>query len=84
MRIFSPWTPEEVDNLNARQKLTMMHPYTCSECGSDLVAKFNGWHCPNLECDSKPQNWALRADVEGKMICQKSLLQETSTTILEC
>ena len=83
VRIFSPWTQQEVENLNARQKLTIMHPYTCAKCGTELVAKFNGWHCPNVECNSEIQNWALRADVEGKMICQKSSLQETSTMTLE-
>lgn len=64
MKVFSPWTTEEVENLNMRQKLTGIHPYTC-KCGKILVATITGWTCPNLECDYH-QNWAHDSDLEER------------------
>jgi len=66
-KIFSPWTLEEVDNLNARQALQCLHPYTCGKCQKTLVACFSGWQCPDFGCDYK-QNWAHEKDVTGETL----------------
>lgn len=66
-KIYSPWSYEEVDNLNERQKINTMHPYTCLKCGDNLVAYFSGWRCSNPSCDYR-QNWAHKDDVEGTTI----------------
>jgi len=65
MKIFSPWTPEEVELLNQRQWKMYLHPYTCGNCGETLKATITGWRCPNIKCDYR-QNWAHKDDVEGR------------------
>lgn len=60
----APWTPAEVDALNARQNNALMHPYTCGSgrrTDADhkdgegiLVATPDGWACPY--CDYR-QDW---------------------------
>jgi hypothetical protein len=60
----APWTPEQVENLNAYQKSGKMHPFTC-EYRSDhysadegiLVATPSGWECPYEHC-TYMQFWA--------------------------
>lgn len=69
-RIHAPFTEEQVDKLNKRQKEGRYHPYTCSrlpeECevhtrGDDfskdgvLKATSKGWVCP---CGKYTQDWA--------------------------
>lgn len=55
----APWTDQQVDALNAYQRLGRFHPYTCGNdhLGSNrnLVATVGGWICPH--CDYR-QNWA--------------------------
>lgn len=63
-KIFSPWSHDEVDNLNKRQDLSMLHPYTCGDCGKKLVAHFSGWRCSDISCLYR-QNWAHEQDVRG-------------------
>jgi hypothetical protein len=63
-KIFSPWSHDEVDNLNKRQKINNLHPYTCGDCGKDLVAYFSGWRCSDIECKYR-QNWAHKQDING-------------------
>lgn len=63
-KIFSPWSQDEVENLNKRQNLPMLHPYTCGKCGRNLIAHISGWRCSVISCDYK-QNWALEQDVSG-------------------
>jgi hypothetical protein len=74
----SPWTPEEVLNLEAWQACTWVHPYTCGPCRdadptdrdrlsmwrSDhpLVPTVNGWRCPT--CNYR-QNWCYGPMVYG-------------------
>lgn len=59
MSIKAPWTPEQVDALNAYQQLGYVHEFTCP--GHDgggsrvLIAEADGWHCPS--CDYI-QDWA--------------------------
>jgi transcription initiation factor IIE alpha subunit len=64
MRAYSPWTKEEVENLNKRQKLENVHPYIC-ERGEILVATITGWKCS--KCGSR-QNWAHSSDLEGRLL----------------
>lgn len=66
-KIFSPWTLDEVDNLNKRQKLTTIHPYTCGDCSKPLVAYFSGWRCSDIECKYR-QNWAHDKDISGETL----------------
>lgn len=58
-KIYAPWTPEQVDALNAFQRLGYVHPYTCSghegDGNRDLIATRAGWIC--CHCDYK-QGWA--------------------------
>lgn len=53
----SPWTDEQVKNLNAFQACGFMHPFTCGndQCRCDLTATNAGWVCPR--CDYT-QDWA--------------------------
>ena len=69
-KIFSPWSYEEVNNLNNRQKLQNFHPYTCGTCKKELIAYFSGWRCPDLSC-GYTQNWAHKMDVEGTLLNAK-------------
>lgn len=48
----TPWTPEQVESLNAYQHAGMMHPFTCGDdaCravtgGAALLATPSGWVC---------------------------------------
>ena len=63
-KIFSPWSYEEVNNLNKRQQIQTIHPYTCGDCGKELIAYFSGWKCSDVTCEYK-QNWAHAIDVRG-------------------
>lgn len=65
-----PWTPEQVDALNAFQQSGSGHPFTCGgehAPGSPiLVAREDGWHCsdPYGEgCDYR-QDWAHASMVD--------------------
>lgn len=53
----APWSDEKVAELNRRQASFEYHPYTCGNyrCRAVLVAKNDGWHCP--DCDYR-QDWA--------------------------
>lgn len=65
-RITAPFTPTQVENLNAWQHSNIMHPFTCANRGDgkhgqyagdkgSLVATVRGWIC--LFCDYQ-QDWA--------------------------
>jgi len=63
-----PWTPEQVEALNAAQRDPSRHPYTCGNNRTDarhtdgegvLVATPDGWVCPF--CDYR-QPWCHGAD----------------------
>jgi hypothetical protein len=48
----TPWTPEQVESLNAFQSAGTMHPFTCgdSDCraatgGEAMLATPSGWAC---------------------------------------
>lgn len=56
--IKAPWTQEQVDALNAWQKLGYVHEFTCPMDHPDdrvLTATPAGWICPSC---SYTQNWA--------------------------
>jgi hypothetical protein len=71
MSIKAPWTPDQVEALNAFQHSQKVHPFTCGNDRGDaahrayaeahgedmgqLVAHEDGWHCP--VCDYR-QDWA--------------------------
>jgi hypothetical protein len=59
-QIIAPWTPEQVDALNAFQRYDFRHPFTCpNEHRGDrtLIATRHGWLCPH--CDYT-QYWAYK------------------------
>ena len=51
-KIVAPWTPAEVDALNAYQQSGRFHPYTCRECPASLTATPDGWVCMDPTCES--------------------------------
>jgi hypothetical protein len=71
MMVKTPWTEEQVDNLNRWQRCGRVHPFTCAgdradaahkayadEHGEDwgqLIATPTGWVCPVC---SYTQDWA--------------------------
>ena len=68
-RVFVPFTPEQVANLNTYQVEAMMHPFThCwdksdpDHCGADLLAAEDGWHCPNCPMYTQHGAFAFMAD----------------------
>jgi hypothetical protein len=58
----APFTPGQVESLNAYQHCGVLHPFTCGRDRTDekhadgdvLVATEAGWHCPS--CDYA-QSW---------------------------
>lgn len=81
-QVFAPWTDEQVAALNAYQRKSGWHPFTCGndrtdeahlkyqkEHGGDwgeLVATRDGWICP--ACDYT-QSWATAFMIEtGKAV----------------
>lgn len=58
----APFTPEQMDALNAYQSRGDFHPYTCGSatCRTALVATEGAWRCP--EC-SYVQGWAYEGSV---------------------
>jgi len=57
--VFTPWSDEQVEILNAYQNNSRLHEHTCLNDHGDLsrtlIATNNGWICPN--CDYT-QDWA--------------------------
>lgn len=64
-KMFKPWTPDQIKNLNEFQANRHMHPFTCGTagCRADLVATAEGWTCPN-GC-GYTQNWAHDFMLDG-------------------
>lgn len=60
-KIFAPWTPEQVENLNRYQHAGVGHPFTCPYGDENrevvLVATDRGWVCPSTHC-GYVQDWA--------------------------
>jgi hypothetical protein len=54
-KVFAPFSPSQVDALNAYQAQEYTHPFTC-KCGTVLVAQPYGWECVN--CPDYRQDWA--------------------------
>ena len=57
----TPWTDEQVSNLNDYQESGVMHPYTCDFCRGILVATTEGWVCV---CGKHKQDWCLSCMAE--------------------
>lgn len=57
MKITAPFSPEQVDALNAWQSAGLVHPFTCGTetCRTPLIATPLGWECAYCEYT---QNWA--------------------------
>jgi hypothetical protein len=53
----APFTPEQVESLNAYQRSGDWHPFTCGRCGAALAADTHGWLCPTPACLYQ-QDWA--------------------------
>lgn len=69
--IRAPWTPEQVEALNAFQRYGGAHPLTCGgehAPGSPaLIAYTDGWRCPQPygeSCDYR-QDWAYACMLEA-------------------
>jgi hypothetical protein len=67
-KVQTPFTEEQVENLNKFQMSGVFHPFTCCSAGPAdkcerrlgtsegiLVASTDGWVCP---CGEYKQNWA--------------------------
>lgn len=67
-KLTTPFSNEQVENLNKFQQSGMFHPFTCCSAGSAekcerrnglsegvLIATPEGWVCP---CGEYKQNWA--------------------------
>ncbi len=54
------WTNDEVKSLNEYQQHGYGHPFTCGRKSHTLVARNNGWYCPECEKEgfSYTQGWA--------------------------
>lgn len=71
---FAPWTDEEVANLEAWQRSSRVHPYTCGRCRDAdtgerplrddhlLVPTVDGWRCPTCDCR---QDWCYGPMLAG-------------------
>jgi hypothetical protein len=58
VKIYPPWNVITVNNLNAYQWRSGMHPFTCENDSSHvLVATSAGWICPTGFCGYN-QRWA--------------------------
>jgi hypothetical protein len=74
--IEAPWTENQVASLNAYQKVSNHHAFTCGERDPDgsehvLVAMWEGWYCPRCAANGKSyvQSWchAFMADWSWKI-----------------
>lgn len=73
MKTYAPWSEVQVAALNAFQRSGRLHPFTCphdhhpshQNCPMLLVAREDGWHCYDTECDYT-QNWAHEWMAEGE------------------
>lgn len=83
----TPWSPAQVDALNARQRHPLAHPYTCSREGHGALRATNlGWVCDGTWEDdsSRPrpcrytQEWAHAVDAEPKTLPDGIAPRDTS------
>jgi hypothetical protein len=61
----APWTPSEMNSLNAYQTSEVFHPYTCHRHGSNLVATLKGWRCPAVSDCNWDRSWAWQWTVDN-------------------
>lgn len=62
-KIKTPFTPEQVTQLNRYQVSGLFHPFTCYN-GHSLVARESGWFCPLDVPYSQDWAWEFMADKE--------------------
>lgn len=55
-KIKAPFSPEQVASLKGYQECGYFHPFTCGDCGEDLVSITAGWICPTNGCNYT-QDW---------------------------
>ena len=73
--INAPFTPDQVNTLNAYQDLGITHPYTCAlrsqHPGEEgiLIATTKGWKCPEDKCEYT-QDWALESTANPEFLNQ--------------
>lgn len=61
-RVRAPFTPEQVESLNAYQRSGRFHEFTCA-CGHiALIARPEGWICPNYCGYTQDWAWSWMAD----------------------
>jgi hypothetical protein len=68
MKITTPFTDEQVENLNKFQRHSHMHPFTCKlyhDGENVLVATTDGWICPHCEYT---QYWSHDFMADGSFI----------------
>lgn len=76
-KIIAPWTPEQVDSLNAYQTSGAFHPYTCvTHSDEPLVATPAGWTCP---CCSYRQDWALASMTDNTWRDRVFIVDDSNT-----
>jgi hypothetical protein len=62
MKTHAPWTDAQVAKLNEWQECWWVHPFTCPNGSSTLVAKNEGWLCPHC---GYTQKWAHEYMLNG-------------------
>lgn len=56
--VIPPWSADQVEALNAWQRLGYVHEFTCPHEHGALIATTDGWRCPKC---TYIQNWAHEA-----------------------
>jgi hypothetical protein len=57
-KVFAPFTPAQVANLNGFQESGVGHAFTCADHSDRrLLAREPGWECPRWDCNYM-QVWA--------------------------
>lgn len=71
-QVFAPFTPDQVESLNACQRLSGLHPFTCPHDRAMLAAQSTGWVCTMERC-TFTQNWAWSYMADGTWRCDEPL-----------
>lgn len=59
-----PFNEDQISNINEFQKSKIFHNFTCSTCGSNLVASEHGLFCQ--ECGKLVQFWVYEFVANGE------------------
>jgi hypothetical protein len=66
-QIKAPFTQDQVNHINEFQNSNLVHPFTCGNDSTPLIAQRDGLHCPN--CDYK-QDWVHDAMADGSFLAE--------------